>query len=57
MKNLNEKEMKLLKGAIINEIENAEENEYREYKRNNIVSAKRIENYIDKLRKLLDKLE
>lgn len=57
MKNLNEKEMKLLKGAIINEIENAEENAYIEYKHNNIRSAKRIEKYIDEIRELLKKLE
>lgn len=56
MKNLNEKEIKLIKGAIRSEIESAEDNIYIESKRNNERSIKEIEKYIKELETVYKKL-
>lgn len=56
MKELNKKELELLKDAIRCQIVTAMDNSYIESKRNNERSVKRIEKYIKELEKIYRKL-
>lgn len=56
MKNLNKKELELIKYALRNEIETAEDNSYIESKRNNKRAVIRIEKYIEELKAIYKKL-
>lgn len=56
MKKLNEKDLKIIKEALISAEESCYDNAYIESQRNNIKRAKEIEKYAEEIKRVLEKL-